>query len=353
MTVLASVPKNSSAETVNVTLSPSTSQVLGAWNYSTVACNFSNTPACVYGQPQVSDYFAWKTINDVCTHLSPGTIFDGAFFCEFGNVVYIYLGNQASTKTAYVCTTPPDATLNSANQCVSCPAVAVGEKPFKLDPSGATCSRPDAATCPIDPLPDLPKGDLCTASLEKGAGKDIDKVCPALDPEMVKQEQCLADKIHRLGLSAPYTEPSATIRTVAYQQHFVDIWKWHTDIVNQQKFWTDAQKQKCAPIKAKVEAELAAHGIDAPPSNKGDKAPHVLGKALDIPRGVRDALMAKVDNSTYITPIPPFCLFCKLVPVPIGDVQDYVSSALVNPPGCNLRWGGRFTPYDPVHFQLP
>jgi hypothetical protein len=304
----------------------------------------------------VSDYFVPKSINDVCNHLYPGTTFDGAFFCEIGNVVYIYLIGQASTKTGYVCTAPPDATLNSANQCASCKAVAAGETPYKLDPSGTTCSRPDTTTCPIPKLPELLATDLCTLSLEHGAGKDIDNACPALDPEMAKQEACLANKINRLGIA--YTEPSATVRTEAYQQHFVDIWKWHTDIVNQQKFWTDAQKQKCAPIKAKVEAEMKTHRIKGTPSNSGANAPHVLRKAVDIDDGVVDAMKIKVNNSIYITPIPPFCLFCKPVPVYIGDVQDYVNNPLVNPPPCKLRWGGRFIDKngnpnpDPVHFDL-
>ena len=250
----------------------------------------------------------------------------------------------------------PNSALYFEGVCTQyqCPAVAAGETPFTLDPGNLTCSR---STCPIDPLPKPPyPGDVdpnCTASLEKGAGKDVDKACPDLTPEMQKQAQCLADKINRLALTPAYTGPSATIRTEAYQKHFVDIWKWQNMIVNGQRTWSDAQKQACAPIKAKVDAEMAKHRIIAPPSNKGSKAPHVLGKALDIDEAVVDALDDKVSNSIYITPLPPFCLFCQPVPVYIGDVQDYVNSALVNPPACNLRWGGRFTPYDPVHFQLP
>jgi hypothetical protein len=138
---------------------------------------------------------------------------------------------------------------------------------------------------------------------------------------------------------------------VAYQKHFVDLWKKSKEIEN--KMLTDAQKQVCAPIILKIKDDMAIHGIDAPPSKKEGDAPHVLGKAIDIPRRVKNALIAKVSNSYYITPIPPFCLYCPIVPVHIGDVQDYVNSTLVNPPACNLRWGGRFNPYDPVHFQLP
>ena len=212
------------------------------------------------------------------------------------------------------------------------------------------------AKCPVDPLPKPPfDGDVdpaCTASLEKGKGKDVDNVCPSLNPKMTEpnggQMQCLADKINKLALTPAYTGPSSTIRTEAYQQHFVDIWDKWTDIKSQDL--SDEEKLVCAVEIADVEAEMKRHGIDAPPSKKKSQAPHVLGNALDIPKEVAKALMAKVTNTNYITFIPPFCFICMPVPVYIGDVQDYVDSALVNPPACDLRWGGNFD--DKVHFHL-
>jgi hypothetical protein len=267
VTVLALIPRNSSAEMVNATLSPATSQVLGSWNYSTVSCNNPPPlPSCIYGPLQISDYFAWSTINDVCNHLYPGSLFDGNFFCVSANVRYIYLGNAAGSKTVYTC--PTGITPNSANQCASCPAVTAGQTAFTLDSGGSTCSRPDTATCPIDSLPALPKDDLCTLSLEKGSGKDVDKACPDMVPEMQKQAQCLANKINKLPLMPHYTEPSATIRTTAYQNHLLDVFKLSVQISR----LTDAEKQVCAARIADVNVHKIRHGIVSEPSASDDKA---------------------------------------------------------------------------------
>lgn len=95
---------------------------------------------------------------------------------------------------------------------------------------------------------------------------------------------------------------------------------------------------------------MANHGIDAQPSNKGAQAPHVLGRAIDIPRAVADAMIAKVTGIAFVPSVPD-CFACGMRVT--SNVQDYINSATDNPPACNLRWGGMFTPYDPVHFQLP
>jgi len=101
---------------------------------------------------------------------------------------------------------------------------------------------------------------------------------------------------------------------------------------------------------ADVKAEMKSHGIKAPPSKKKSQAPHVLGNALDIPNGVAEALMANLNHTTAVIPANCFFGVCMNLPVYIGDVQDYVNSATVNPPACDLLWGGRFN--DKVHFQL-
>lgn len=161
------------------------------------------------------------------------------------------------------------------------------------------------------------------------------------------QIQCLADKINKLALTPPYTGPSATIRTEAYQKHFVDIWsKWSNEIVKLK----GAEKQACAAVIADVTHEKNRHGIDAPPSKKKGQAPHVLGNALDIPRDVAKSLKAKLTNTTVVIPVNCFFGICMPIPAYIGDVQDYVNSATVNPPACDLLWGGKFD--DKVHFQL-
>jgi len=226
--------------------------------------------------------------------------------------------------------------------------------PFVYNATKNMCERtvPDVVKCPIDPFPDINDTDACTKSLEKGAGKDVDNACPALDPEMVKQGICLGNKIRRLGIS--YFEPSATVRTVAYQQHFVDLWKWHDQIEDEQESWSAAQKQVCTPMVAKVDAEWKKHGLDGKPSNSGPNAPHVLRKAVDINTDVVEAMEAELSKPYTIKPASPNCIYCDYIPVYIGDVQDYVNSPLFNPPACKLRWGGRFKgkKIDPVHFDL-
>jgi hypothetical protein len=165
---------------------------------------------------------------------------------------------------------------------------------------------------------------------------------------MQKQAQCLADKIHALGQA--YTGPSATVRTAAYQKHLLEVWNKSIEIEN--KDLSDEEELACAAVIANAENEKDWHKIKSDPSSKGSEAPHVLGKAIDIPMGVVDALKARVSNTTFVTITG--CIFCIPIAVTtIGDIQDYVNSATVNPPACNLKWGGRFRRIDDVHFQLP
>lgn len=212
--------------------------------------------------------------------------------------------------------------------------------------AAGTC---EASDCPVTKLSNPPFSDACSTSLEQGKGKDVNNACSSkLLPEMQKQAQCLADKIHALG--QPYTGPSATVRTVAYQQHLLDVWNKSIEIEN--KDLSDEEELACAAIIENVDNEMKRHGIKSDPSNKGNAAPHVLGKAIDIPMDVVDALKARVSNTTFVTFTG--CIFCIPIAITtIGDVQDYVNSATVNPPACNLKWGGRFKRIDDVHFQLP
>ncbi len=256
--------------------------------------------------------------------------------------------------------------LTKITACAAqCPAVAAGEIPFHLDPGGQTCSRPDQCLppnaidpstgkcgpkCPVDPLPPLPKDDLCAQSLEAGRGSDINHACPSLIPEMQKQADCLAAKIRQLALSSPYTGPSATIRNAAYQKHLREVWDKSIEI--EEKDMTDEQELACATIIADVDNQKRQHHIKYGPSNKGNEAPHVLGRAIDIPSDVVDALKKRVTNTTFVTFTN--CILCIPIAVTtVNDVQDYINNATVNPPACNLKWGGRFKTADPVHFQLP
>lgn len=235
---------------------------------------------------------------------------------------------------------PTGTLVGEVCKTMSCPA----DQNWTL--SGDKCTRPD---CPIKPLPELPKDDLCAQSIEAGRGKDVNNACSSkLLPEMQKQAQCLADKIHALGQD--YSGPSATVRTAAYQKHLLEVWSKLKEI--EQTPLSDEVELACAAVIANANNEMDWHKIESDPSSKGNEAPHVLGKAIDIPKGVVDAMTARVSNTTFVTFTG--CIFCIPIAITtIGDVQDYVNSATVNPPACNLKWGGRFKRIDKVHFQLP
>ena len=282
----------------------------------------------------------------------------------FTDAVASHIGCPANSTGTVTCTcNDPYMPDSTATSCVPVPVVTCAAPSVPDGAGGCACNPPnrinsigECTACPVDPLPKPPfPGDTeaaCTASLEKGNGADIDKACRPLDTRWTEpsggQLQCLADKIHMLGLA--YTKPTATIRTVAYQQHLVDVWNKSIEIEN--KDMTPEQEQTCATVIANVDREMSQHGLDAPPSKKNSKAPHVLGIAIDIPRVVKDAMIAQVSNTTTVVPVNCFLNFCMSLPVYIKDVQDYINSDILNPPACNLRWGGRFDPYDPVHLQL-
>jgi hypothetical protein len=267
-----------------------------------------------------------------------------------GDNVYVTFYNPY-----YVCPSGyTQANSNSSCTKTACPIPTVHPNiSYVLNTATGMCVRtlPDKCTV-LDPFPEFLATDKCSLSLEDGKGKDIYKACPALDPEMLKQEACLASKITKLGLS--YDGTTSTVRTVAYQQHFVDLWEWYkVKIPDAQKKWSASQKQACAPIVAKVNAEWKTHVLNGAPSNSGPNSPHVIRKAVDISRKVVDEMIIAVTKTTFY--IPFACLLCDAdIPVDIGDVQDYVNNPLINPPPCNLRWGGRFKgkKFDPVHFDL-
>lgn len=232
-------------------------------------------------------------------------------------------------------------------QSAICP---VATPAYTYNPSSGMCERTIPDQCPVSPLPALPTDDLCAQSLEAGSGSDINHMCPSLTPEMKKQVDCLATKIRQLALPIPYAGPSATIRNAAYQKHLRDVWDKWEEIGNTPM--SDEEKLACATIIADVKDHMDRHAFDSAPSKKRNEAPHVLGNAVDIPSEVALELMSRVSNRTFVTFTN--CFLCiPIATTTINDVQDYVNNTTVNPPACNLKWGGRFSPVDKVHFQLP
>lgn len=216
--------------------------------------------------------------------------------------------------------------------------------------SAATSCVPD---CPLTPLPDTPPpfDDKCAQALEDGHGDDKAGACLLkLDARWTNgQLKCLDDKITKLGLR--YTGPGATIRSEPYQNHLLAVWNKWIDISAKVK--TPEQKQACATIIARVKKEMDWHQIKHAPSPLGDQAPHVQGLAIDIPEDTANAMIDKVTaiRKSFLSGTPIYCHSCYAAFK--FDVQNYVNSSVINPPACNLRWGGDFIKYDPVHFQLP
>jgi len=302
---------------------------------------FSTTAAaCDYWLVNSCEAY-WVTLGRHCYDFqySPSTEFDGRYCTARVSID----GFSTGIKVRFIDATCPVPPVNPQNNYV-------------YDRTTGKCQRtvPDAVICPIDPLPALPKDDLCTQSLEKGAGKDINNACTlTLDNRWIGNNghmKCLADKINKLPLMPHYTEPSATIRTTAYQNHLLNVFNKLEEIKKTQL--SDEEKQKCASVIADVNVHKLRHGIVSEPSAADDKAPHVLGKAIDIPEAIANALIAKVTTYNTVTLLPN-CSFCIPITVIASDVENYVKSASINPPACNVRWGGRFGRVDNVHFQLP
>jgi hypothetical protein len=220
---------------------------------------------------------------------------------------------------------------------------------YKFDAAGTSCVL--AVTCPVDKLTTPPFSDACSTSLDIGKGVDVNNACGTLRaPDMVNAASCIAAKIHALNI--PYTQPSATVRTTAYQNHLLEIWtkSQQLDTIMNSVVYTPETKQACAPTYADVNNEKSQHGIDSPPSPSGRAAPHVEHRAIDVPRRVANALMEQV--TTYTTTVTIVNGQRSSTQTVASDVEDYMHSA---PNACdaNLSWGGRFDPEDDVHFQLP
>lgn len=269
-------------------------------------------------------------------HLSPTSSNSIAINAVFGGVAACpanSTGTPASNPTSCTCNDPS----------VSDPTAYM--------PDATRTSCVPAAVCPVDKLTTPPFDDACSTSLEKGKGVDVDNACGTLRaPDMVDAASCIAAKIKALNI--PYTQPSATIRTTAYQNHLLEIWdkSERLKVIMNSVVYTPEIKQACAPRNLEVNNEKAQHHIKYQPSSSGDSAPHVEHRAIDVPEAVIKALKDQV--TTYTTTVTIINGQKKTTKTITSNVEDYMHSA---PNACNpnLRWGGTFTPKDSVHFQLP
>ena len=200
-----------------------------------------------YYDANIGRCMAWVSGNVVNTSLAigiPGIARRSA--CPMGTTVATeYWGDavQYWVPTSCNASCPVHSTLSGSACTCDNPTAS---DPINYVPDSAGTSCVPAAICPVDPLPKSPPpfSDACSNSLEKGAGVDVDNACEAgLTPDMKKGASCLADKIHALAI--PYTGPSATIRTEAYQNHLLAVWNKSEEI---EKKVTDADAQACASV---------------------------------------------------------------------------------------------------------
>ena len=213
---------------------------------------------------------------------------------------------------------------------------------------GGKCSNQATGTivvtaCPVPPLKPLPANDACTASLEKGLGKDVDGACPKLSDNMKAQMQCFADKITATNVTAspqiPYAGPTATYRTTAYQAHLQEIWDKMIDLDNLEE---PAEIEACKIRRTEIVAAKGCNGGHCLEFRPADDSKHSIGQAFDISKSTIQGLLQE------LTPLPS----------PIMSKQQkkqeqmfLIASWLAQPTACNLTWGGSFN--DRVHFQLP
>ncbi|MBI5890634.1 MAG: M15 family metallopeptidase [Nitrosomonadales bacterium] len=245
---------------------------------------------------------------------------------------------------------PRDYTIRVLGEGVFSPSTLKEEQPVY-------CAKL-AATCPIDPLPELPTDDLCAQSLEKGRGVDVDGKCPQPSDKLTPygQLECFANKVAAANVTArpqiPYSGPSAIVRNSAYQKHLQDVWDKMIELDN---LSAPEDISACQALRSKVAAEKGcdssdscggtffpgSHGIDYRPA---DYSNHSSGTAFDVSRRTIRGIIAE------LTPLPP----APMTSQQRLQFQRFVISAwLAAPTACNLVWGGSFQDPDYVHFQLP
>ena len=205
-------------------------------------------------------------------------------------------------------------TSGSTQPCMT----AIGKVYWTVSPSTIPCPQKD-----LNPKP----GDACSRELEKSFGTlATPTVCPVPAKNVMNDlagEPCFRRKLAELGIT--YTVPTATYRSIAYQNHLADLWgkhHWHT--------WparTAEELNACAVQRAVVLAEqngppAPGHRLGFPPSGMTHS-----GNAFDIDGGVVDQLRASRPN-----------------------IQEYLDAPAAGLTTCKLQWGGIFG--DKYHFTL-
>lgn len=315
-----------------------------------VGCGYKALPRA--GNCLGPSWMVYSSAAEACSSCGPNLTpyFSPEFDQSCGHVVgYCNIGNSSSPlylSRFWFPDCPPHSSGSATTFC-TCDA------DFEPDPAKTSCVPND---CPVKPLKNPPFSDACSTSLEAGKGEDVNNKCGRLRDDMDKAASCIADKIKALSTpKVDYSNPSATIRTEAYQNHLLEIWtkSQQFDTIMNGFVYTLETKQACAASYASVLAEKQSHGIDAQPSSSGKEAPHVERRAIDVPRKIAKALIKQV--TIYATTFYKVNGKTKSKRVVVSDVEDYIHSATVNPPACdaNIGWGGNFKKYDPVHFQLP
>lgn len=198
----------------------------------------------------------------------------------------------------------------------------------------------EKASCPVAPLTlldDLTPNDADslnkTRALERG-----ENAYTLLSDNMKTAEQCLAAKFAAKGTCYRL---ESTYRSPAYQKHLREIWdKWRATQKLKSK-----EKAACKTTIDDLNLEIGGtkgkpekfpcnlsggrnHCIRARPASTDAK--HTQGDAVDVTSACVDELKAALVTDA-------------------GTVT--ISTYMGQEPKCDVKWGGDFSDYDPVHFK--
>lgn len=326
----------------------------------------SQTGFLVYGWCQMNERYPglvgwtpWRPFNDylaawnslTCPANSSSLTMSGypnkGCTCKAG-----YIPNQGGTA----CVLPTVCqTGQVAHPDGGCMLDCSGQPGTHPNMKGTACipnsSCPIPTVKPVTPLP-TEATDPCSAALESQSSARIKASCPPLTPAMQNELDCLGEKLRLKGIAMNVT---ATVRTLAYQRHFREVWESMEKLI--EKTIDDAAlKAACAATRAELAAEKGcdnagactsctgspAHCLKARPAKPEPTANHPKGKAVDLKAANIKALL------TVLKGPPP------------QTMQQFLAEPVTPPPpalACTapkLEWGGLWPSNpDKVHFSLP